>query len=137
MVSFFGLLISAPILLPIIFLVWIQDFKSPFYIAPRVGINEKEFNSVEVFPSEAKFIVTIGERGTLYGGQTYPTEAVEVFDVCGAGDVFLSTLVSTYIQNKDISESIKAANTMASLSVTHMGTYVLTKQDIEHIGCET
>ena len=48
MVSFFGLLISAPILLPVIFLVWIQDLKSPFYIAPRIGINEKEFNMVKL-----------------------------------------------------------------------------------------
>ena len=47
-VSFFGLLISAPILLPVIFLVWIQDFKSPFYIAPRVGVNEKEFSMVKL-----------------------------------------------------------------------------------------
>ena len=47
-VSFFGLLISAPILLPVIFLVWIQDLKSPFYIAPRVGVNEKEFSMVKL-----------------------------------------------------------------------------------------
>ena len=47
-VSLFGLLISAPILLPVIFLVWIQDLRSPFYIAPRIGVNEKEFNMVKL-----------------------------------------------------------------------------------------
>ena len=48
MVSFFGLLVSAPILLPVIFLVWIQDLKSPFYIAPRVGKGRKIFQMVKL-----------------------------------------------------------------------------------------
>ena len=95
-----------------------------------IKINEKEFNNIEKFPKNCKFIVTLGERGTLYDGTVYPTNAVEVFDVCGAGDVFLSTLSYMYAVNNDIIAAIKAANKMASLSVTHMGTYVLTKDDI-------
>jgi lipopolysaccharide/colanic/teichoic acid biosynthesis glycosyltransferase len=47
-VSFFGLLAASPILLPVIFLVWKQDKKIPFYIAPRVGKNEKVFNMVKL-----------------------------------------------------------------------------------------
>jgi lipopolysaccharide/colanic/teichoic acid biosynthesis glycosyltransferase len=35
--SLFGLIITSPILIPVIFLVWLQDFHSPFYIAPRVS----------------------------------------------------------------------------------------------------
>lgn len=35
--SFFGLLIFSPILLPVMLLVWLQDLHSPFYIAPRVS----------------------------------------------------------------------------------------------------
>jgi len=42
-VAFIGLILSSPILLPVIFLVWIQDWHSPFYIAPRVGKGEKPF----------------------------------------------------------------------------------------------
>ena len=41
--AFFGLLLASPILIPVIFLVWIQDWHSPFYIAPRVGKGEKLF----------------------------------------------------------------------------------------------
>lgn len=41
--AFVGLILSSPILLPVIFLVWIQDWNSPFYIAPRVGKGEKPF----------------------------------------------------------------------------------------------
>jgi len=96
-----------------------------------IKINEKEHESIEVFPMNSDFIVTLGERGTLYNGNIYPTNAVEVFDVCGAGDVFLSTLAHTYMKNRNMHEAIKSANKMASISVSRMGTYVLTKEDIE------
>jgi lipopolysaccharide/colanic/teichoic acid biosynthesis glycosyltransferase len=46
--AFIGLLISSPILLPVIFLVWIQDWHSPFYIAPRVGKDEKLFKMLKL-----------------------------------------------------------------------------------------
>ena len=48
LVSFFGLLISSPILLPTMLAIWLQDFHSPFYIAPRVGKDEKIFNMVKL-----------------------------------------------------------------------------------------
>ena len=47
-VSFFGLVAASPILLPVIFLVWVLDKKSPFYIAPRVGNGEITFSMVKL-----------------------------------------------------------------------------------------
>ena len=95
-----------------------------------IKINEKEFNSIETSPSRSQFIVTLGERGALYDGTIYPTNPVEVFDVCGAGDVFLSTMVCMYLKTGNMVDAVKSANKMASLSVSHMGTYVLTSDDI-------
>jgi len=46
--SFFGLLITSPILLPVMFLVWKEDKKSPFYIAPRSGRNGSIFKMVKL-----------------------------------------------------------------------------------------
>ena len=46
--SLIGLVLFSPILLPTIFLVWIQDWHSPFYIAPRVGKNEKPFKMLKL-----------------------------------------------------------------------------------------
>jgi lipopolysaccharide/colanic/teichoic acid biosynthesis glycosyltransferase len=46
--SFFGLLAAFPILLPVIFLVWLHDKKLPFYVAPRVGRNNKIFKMVKL-----------------------------------------------------------------------------------------
>lgn len=43
-----GLLLSSPILVPVIILVWLQDFKNPFYIAKRVGRNFDEFNMIKL-----------------------------------------------------------------------------------------
>jgi len=46
--SFFGLLVISPILLPVMFLVWKEDKKSPFYIAPRSGRNGATFKMVKL-----------------------------------------------------------------------------------------
>jgi lipopolysaccharide/colanic/teichoic acid biosynthesis glycosyltransferase len=46
--AFIGLILSSPILIPVIFLVWIQDWHSPFYIAPRVGKDEKPFRMLKL-----------------------------------------------------------------------------------------
>lgn len=43
-----GLLISASILLPSILLVYLQDFRMPFYIAPRVGKDGRIFKMVKL-----------------------------------------------------------------------------------------
>lgn len=42
------LLIFSPVILVFSILVWLQDFKSPFYMAPRVGKNGKEFRMVKL-----------------------------------------------------------------------------------------
>lgn len=46
--SFLGLLLFSPVLLPVMFLVWIQDWHSPFYVAPRMGKGEKPFKMVKL-----------------------------------------------------------------------------------------
>ena len=86
-----------------------------------------------MFPENGKIITPLGEKGARYDGIIYPIKTVEVFDVCGAGDVFLSSLAIKYLENQSISEAIEFANRMASISVTHMGTYILREQDINQI----
>ena len=43
-----GLLLASPLLVPVMILVWLQDYHSPFYIAPRVGKNRKLFKMVKM-----------------------------------------------------------------------------------------
>ena len=45
-----------------------------------------------------EFIITMGPKGALYDNKMFRVEETEVFDVCGAGDVFLSGLVYGYLR---------------------------------------
>jgi lipopolysaccharide/colanic/teichoic acid biosynthesis glycosyltransferase len=48
LLSFLGLLISAPILLPTMVAIWLQDFHSPFYIPWRTGKGGRLFKMVKL-----------------------------------------------------------------------------------------
>jgi len=96
-----------------------------------IKINKKEYDNLLSYDSSHELIVTLGDRGALYRGKLYLTESVEVFDVCGAGDVFLSSMVASYLKHGTIEKAIRFANKMATTSVKHTGTYVLTGRDIE------
>lgn len=43
-----GLIFLSPVLILIILAIWLQDFKSPFYISERVGKNEKTFKIIKL-----------------------------------------------------------------------------------------
>lgn len=43
-----GLVVASPVLLPVMFLVWLQDKHSPFYVAPRVGRNDQSFKMIKL-----------------------------------------------------------------------------------------
>lgn len=47
-VSFIGLILISPVILPVMFLVWRQDGFSPFYVAPRVGAGGRMFKMVKL-----------------------------------------------------------------------------------------
>jgi lipopolysaccharide/colanic/teichoic acid biosynthesis glycosyltransferase len=47
-ISLTGLFIASPILLIVSFLVWVQDFKMPFYIPYRVGKDQKQFKMIKL-----------------------------------------------------------------------------------------
>lgn len=98
-----------------------------------IKINKMENKMISNKGEDNVFIVTVGADGALYDGQTYSAKKVEVYDVCGAGDVFLSSLVYKYLETKDLKKSIPFANRFASKSVTKKGTYVITQEDIDDL----
>jgi bifunctional ADP-heptose synthase (sugar kinase/adenylyltransferase) len=55
---------------------------------------------------------------------------VEVFDVSGAGDTFLASLVYGFVKSNCMETSLIFANKCASIVVQKSGTYALTLQDI-------
>lgn len=119
----------------------VDFFKGPVFIDSKktilpnknafIKINEDEFLKLKTHPDN--LIVTKGSVGAEYKGKIYPGEKVNTFDVCGAGDTFLSALVIFYLKYGTIEEAIPYANKAASIAVQHQGTYVLTEDDINEI----
>jgi D-beta-D-heptose 7-phosphate kinase/D-beta-D-heptose 1-phosphate adenosyltransferase len=91
-------------------------------------INEKEYNDAKTFPTE--LIVTLGRDGVRYKEHAISTPPVEAFDVCGAGDTFLSALAYEYIITKDILKAINFATKAASVTIQHVGVYSPTVTEI-------
>jgi len=48
LVSAIGLVVSSPILIPVMIAIWLQDFHSPLYIPLRVGKNGKLYRMVKL-----------------------------------------------------------------------------------------
>jgi len=93
-------------------------------------INESEFNRASHFPKNCELIVTLGQRGAIYEEEVYPTKKVEVFDVSGAGDTFLSALAVAYMKSEDMRRSIEFANRCSSIVVQKFGTYAIKENDL-------
>lgn len=48
LVALVGLVMASPVLLPVMFLVWWGDRHSPFYVASRVGLDQRPFRMVKL-----------------------------------------------------------------------------------------
>lgn len=46
--SFLGLVVLSPLLIPVMALVWLQDFHSPLYVATRLGKDSRPFQIVKL-----------------------------------------------------------------------------------------
>jgi D-beta-D-heptose 7-phosphate kinase/D-beta-D-heptose 1-phosphate adenosyltransferase len=96
-----------------------------------IKINDNESKLLK--SKHDNLIVTKGSAGAEYDGAIYPGEKVSVFDVCGAGDTFLSALVYFYLECGTIKKAIPFANKAAAIAVQNFGTYVLNGEDINEI----
>jgi D-beta-D-heptose 7-phosphate kinase/D-beta-D-heptose 1-phosphate adenosyltransferase len=66
-------------------------------------------------------LVTLGSRGCKFQNKIYPVDKVEIKDMSGAGDTFISCLVVEMIKSGDIDESINEANRSATIIVQQKG----------------
>jgi D-beta-D-heptose 7-phosphate kinase/D-beta-D-heptose 1-phosphate adenosyltransferase len=113
-----------------------------------IKFNEKEFyeyteaqsfsdcESIRKKYGISTIIITMGGNGVFVsdlvdGDYTVKTKNHPVSDVTGAGDVFIASLTHFLNKKNTIKESIKKANTLASISVTKFGTTVLSEDDIK------
>ena len=121
----------------------VTNAKIPVFIDSKKTSLPKSNCFIKINDSESKLlsgsydniIVTRGSNGADYQGKNYSGFEVGVFDVCGAGDTFLSALVYFYLKYGRMERAIPYANKAASIAVSNFGTYVLTQKDInEKIG---
>lgn len=96
-----------------------------------IKINDIEYS--KLIQKYDNLIVTHGAKGAEYDGVMYPGEKVNVYDVVGAGDTFLSTLTYGYLTQGSIQKAIPFANKAAAIAVQHPGTYVLTEEDVKNL----
>ena len=94
-----------------------------------VKINQVEYEASKTQPTE--LIVTLGRNGVRYKEHEISTPQVEAFDVCGAGDTFLSALAYNYVLYNDILKAIEFATRAASVTIQHVGVYSPTLLEIE------
>lgn len=96
-----------------------------------IKVNDTEYEKLE--EKSGNIIITRGDKGAEYDGVLYPGEKVNVYDVVGAGDTFLSALTFGYLKYGRMDKAIPFANKAAAIAVSHPGTYVLTRQDVENL----
>lgn len=93
-----------------------------------IKINDVEYKNSKSFLTKElseKIIHTMGGFGCEYRGKRYPTKKVEVKDLSGAGDTFISAFVVKFLETDDVDESIRYANLCASKVVAQKGVGVV------------
>ena len=93
-----------------------------------IKINEYEWRNRQ--SDGVSVIVTHGGSHVEYGSSRWSVPHVPVFDVCGAGDTFLSSLVWKYLNSASMNESIMFAIRAASVTVQHLGVYAPSLEEI-------
>jgi D-beta-D-heptose 7-phosphate kinase/D-beta-D-heptose 1-phosphate adenosyltransferase len=93
-----------------------------------VKINNIEFESS--VSKCSKLIVTQGANGALYKNQHFPTEYIQVVDVCGAGDTFLSALTYGYLESYNMTSAIRFAIRASAITIQHLGVYAPLLEEI-------
>jgi D-beta-D-heptose 7-phosphate kinase/D-beta-D-heptose 1-phosphate adenosyltransferase len=93
--------------------------------ASFIKINHVEYQhteyTIQELGIEDKMIITLSSKGCQHKGKIYPVEKVQIRDVSGAGDTFLSGLVAEYVLTKDIEKAIIFAQECATIVVQKPG----------------
>jgi bifunctional ADP-heptose synthase (sugar kinase/adenylyltransferase) len=93
--------------------------------ASFIKINHVEYQrteyTIQELGIEDKMIITLSSKGCQHKNKIYPVEKVQIRDVSGAGDTFLSGLVSEFILTRDIEKAIVFAQQCATIVVQKPG----------------
>ena len=118
-----------------------QEFSGPIFVDTKkqdlarfegciVKINQVEHAARSSDCSN--MIVTQGKQGALYNNKMYPAAAIDVIDVCGAGDTFLAALAYEYLQTDgNMEAAVEFAIRASAVTVQHTGVYAPRLDEIQ------
>jgi D-beta-D-heptose 7-phosphate kinase/D-beta-D-heptose 1-phosphate adenosyltransferase len=93
--------------------------------ADFIKINHVEYEhtkfNINNLDLEKKLIITLSDKGCKYQDKIFTVSKVQIKDVSGAGDTFISGLVAEYVRTKNIEMSIKFAQDCATIVVQKKG----------------
>ena len=100
-----------------------------------IKVNEVEYERSSEFIENKdwihdKLIITKGSSGCVYREKTYPVKKVEIKDLSGAGDTFLSAFTMKLLNTEDVDRSLQFANKCATSVVQRKGVAIV-DSDIE------
>ena len=132
-------------------LLGLQSSKCPLFVDAKDGI-EKYKGCFAIFPNEDEHLTLnskdyqhvirkLGPKGCSVDGIVVPTTEQQVYDVTGAGDVFLAAFVWAFLPfisggvppDDHLDHLCKAAlvaNKAGGISVRHLGTYVVKPEEL-------
>ena len=97
-----------------------------------IKINQLEASRATSLPNPEWLITTMGNQGVAWNGKTFESKTVEVADVCGAGDTFLSALVFQFLNTGSIEQAIEFSIKASAVTVQHLGCYAPTLKEINN-----
>jgi bifunctional ADP-heptose synthase (sugar kinase/adenylyltransferase) len=79
-------------------------------------------------------VVTLGADGARHNGTTVaPNFHVNVVDVCGAGDTFLTAFAFAMTSGCSVTSAMAYANSCAAITCTRVGTYALKQHEVPRL----
>lgn len=93
--------------------------------ASFIKINHVEYAKTEYtlknLNLDSKLIITLSDKGCKYQDKVFPVKKVNIKDVSGAGDTFISGLVVEWLKTQNISSAIQFAQKCATIVVQKQG----------------
>lgn len=103
----------------------------------RFSMVDGGYQDTRKFYNIGTLVITRGKKGPIIVDENGVTKIdgidKEVADVTGAGDVFIAAMTYYLAKGKSIYKACEWANKLASMSVGHFGTYVITEDDIKKV----
>ena len=98
-----------------------------------IKINALEKSLATTLPDLKWLIVTYGEKGAVWHEWVHGARTVEVADVCGAGDTFLSALVYEYLNTNSMNKAMGFAIDASAVTIQHTGVYAPRLEEIVRV----